>query len=562
MLTRCKLPFRVKLLVAPLVAIFFVIALSFVSWQAIKNQQAALTQIVEESMAEKEKASALLGALKDVDAGLLGTLSLQIAGASEEKVKKAVQDTEKKLDLIASQMNALDALASSDDGRLEIAKVQIGVYHKLVKSVLNMADIDQNAALTMKISKNDTYLLALSLLDEFEQKGRATVQDVYAKSQANAKKTEQLFLIIVVASLGVSLLITWLLSSSLGGAMNNLACSMIRLSEGDRKIEVPYADLKDEIGTMARSLQVFKDNSVEMERLRCKQEEDRQQAEIDKRATLNKLADTFDHEVSNAVREVSSSALDLQNNATSLSAAAEQTKSQSNKVEESTQRAAENISAASAAAEELAASIKEISRQVDESAQVTRAAVTEVEGTNKSITGLALATDKIGSVVQLIQEIASQTNLLALNATIEAARAGEAGKGFAVVASEVKALANQTSKATEEITTQIAQVQKETTESVQAMNGVGKTIVRLNEIAATIAAAVEEQSAATQEISRSVHQAANSTREVVSVIGDVEKAALQTGKSSEVVLHASTSLSSDSDRLKAAVNRFLSGIRG
>lgn len=558
----CRIHFRWKLLIAPVIAILFVIILSIVSWQALREQQGAMTLIVEKSFVEKEKASELVSALKDVDASLLNMLSLQIAGASEEKIKSASQDTDKKMKDLSGHIEALasDAKVSSDT-KFEAAQVQLGLYQQLVKKIVGMADIDQNAALTMKISKHGTYILALQLLDEFAQKGKTKVDEVYATAKKDAKATENMFLLICGTSLLISLVATAWISGAIARAMRRISSAMTKLSQGDRNIQIDYIELTDEIGDMARSLQVFKRNAEEMEEMRAQQERNRLQAEKDKRVTMNRMADEFDKEVHHSVQEVSSSATHLQSNATSLSAAAEQTRMQSQKVEESTRRASDNISAASAAAEELAASIQEITRQVEESAKVAHEAVSEVESTNTTIRSLTEATEKIGSVVQLIQEIASQTNLLALNATIEAARAGEAGKGFAVVASEVKALANQTSKATDEITAQISHVQKQTQDSAHAMEEVGKTITRLNSIASTIAAAVEQQSAATQEISRSVHEASDSTREVVTAISDVRIAAGQTQEASRDVLKASTSLSGDSTRLNQSVEKFLAGFR-
>lgn len=561
MTVRCRLPFRWKLLVAPVVAIFFVIILSFMAVQGLREQQRALASIVEESMVQKERSGTLLSSLKDVDAQLLNMLSLQMAGASDEKVAQSRKETLDKLEAMNANLSKLTQSTSGDSGSLEIMMAQIGLYHKLVQGVLGMADIDQNAALTMKISKNDTYLLALKKLSAFNDQGRAVVDEVYSHARQQAQKTEHLFIIIVIASLVICSLITYILSSAMGGAMNNLACSMIRLSEGDHSVDVPYSDYKDEFGTMSRSLAVFKKNAQEVDLLRAEQEQNQIQAAREKAAIMAKLADDFNAEVSGAVAAVSGSAVNLQKDAASLSAATQQTNAQSQKVEQATNTASHNMETASAAAEELAASIQEIARQVAESATVTAHAVHDVENTNQSISGLATATDKIGSVVQLIQEIAAQTNLLALNATIEAARAGDAGKGFAVVASEVKMLANQTAHATEEITVQISQVQKGTTDSVAAMTTVGKTISRLSEISATIATAVEEQTAATQEISRSVSQAAASAHDVSAAISDVEGAAMQTGTLSRDVLDAANSLTRDSDGLKQSIQRFLQGIR-
>ena len=555
------LSFRLKLLIAPAVAILFVVALSFMGWRSLEEQQKAMSLIVEDAMVEKEKGASLVGTLKDVDASLLNMLSLQMAGASDEKIAEARKETETKLEDMNTKLSAMDKRVASAEGNLEVMFVQVGVYHKLVKSVLSMADIDQNAALTMKISKNETYLLALRMLSDLNDKGKLAVDAVYAKAKNQANATEDLFLVIVIGALTVSLAITWLLSSSLGRAMNNLAHAMIRLSKGELDVEVPYADYKDEIGTMARSLEVFKQNAREVEELRQAQDEAEVRRQQEKKEMMARLANDFDAEVSGAVGTVSGSASGLQKDSVSLSSAAQQTKAQAHKVEEATGIASQNMGTAASAAEELSASIQEIARQVEDSANVTKLAVTEVANTNEMISGLASTTDKIGSVVSLIQEIASQTNLLALNATIEAARAGEAGKGFAVVASEVKLLANQTAKATEEISAQISEVQKGTANSVTAMTTIGDTITRLSEVSSRIAAAVEEQSAATQEISRSIALAARSASDVAEAIVDVKQAADQTEILSEGVLGASKSLLADSDGLKASIGRFLNRVR-
>jgi methyl-accepting chemotaxis protein len=278
---------------------------------------------------------------------------------------------------------------------------------------------------------------------------------------------------------------------------------METLAKGDLSVRIAGAERSDEIGAMAKSVVVFKDGMIEAERLRGQQEELRRKAEIEKRAAMHKLADDFEA----SVRALSSAATELQSSAQSMSTTAKEADRQATQVATASEEASTNVQTVAAATEELSSSVDEISRQVIESTRISGDAVTQASDTRESIQGMAEMAQKIGAVVTMINDIASQTNLLALNATIEAARAGEAGKGFAVVASEVKNLANQTAKATEEISGQIGGVQQATEGSVRAIEAISATIGRVSEIATTIAAAVEEQGAATREIARNVQQA-------------------------------------------------------
>ncbi|MEO5375666.1 MAG: globin-coupled sensor protein [Alphaproteobacteria bacterium] len=276
---------------------------------------------------------------------------------------------------------------------------------------------------------------------------------------------------------------------------------------------------------------------------------------------LNEQANAFETNVHGMVQVVSSAATELQATSQSMANTAEQTSRQSTVVAAAAEEAAGNVQTVAAAAEELSASISEISRQVSESSRISSDAVREAERTNALVNGLAEAASKIGQVVKLINDIASQTNLLALNATIEAARAGDAGKGFAVVANEVKSLANQTAKATDEISAQIGSVQTATKDAVTAIKGIGGTIGKINEIASTIAAAVEEQGSATKEIARSVQQASHGTSQVTTNIASVTQAAGETGHAANEVLQAAGELSQQSSKLSSAVDGFLRDIR-
>jgi len=333
------------------------------------------------------------------------------------------------------------------------------------------------------------------------------------------------------------------------------------LAGGNLQAEIPSQGRSDEIGEMADAVQVFKDNAIEVKRLEEEQKANEDRAAKEKRDMMLKMANDFEGSVGGVVNSVSSAATEMQSSATSLSATAEQTSKQSTTVAAASEEASTNVQTVASAAEELSSSISEISRQVSQSTQISATAVTEVDAANAKVQGLADAAKKIGEVVALITDIADQTNLLALNATIEAARAGEAGKGFAVVASEVKNLANQTAKATEEISSQIGDIQGATEDAVHAIGSIGGIINQMNEIASTIAAAVEEQGAATQEIARNVEQAAAGTGEVSANITGVTQAAGETGHSAGEMLSAAGELSQQAEMLRSEVDKFLVNIR-
>ena len=336
--------------------------------------------------------------------------------------------------------------------------------------------------------------------------------------------------------------------------------TMGRLAKHDLTVEIEGADRKDEVGSMARAVQVFKDSMIEGDRLAAEQKAEQVKKEARAKAVEGYIGE-FDKSVANVLEMVASASTELQSTAQSMSSTAEETSRQSTAVAAASEQASTNVQTVASAAEELSSSIAEISRQVSESTRIANQATEQANQTNQQIQGLAEAAQRIGDVVKLITDIAGQTNLLALNATIEAARAGDAGKGFAVVASEVKGLANQTAKATEEISAKIAEMQAATSTSVQAVQTIGQTIGRINEIATTIASAVEEQGAATKEIARNVQQASAGTNEVSSNISGVTKAAADTGAAASQVLGASGELSKQSETLRSQVDGFLAKIR-
>jgi len=340
-----------------------------------------------------------------------------------------------------------------------------------------------------------------------------------------------------------------------------MTAAMNDLAGGNLHVAVPGVGRSDEIGEMADAVQVFKTNAVERQRLEAEQAEQESRAAAQRKADMVKLADDFEAAVGEIIHTVSSAATELEASAKTLTGTAIRSQELAVVVASASDEASTNVQSVASATEEMSSSVNEISRQVQESARIAGEAVVQARQTNDRVGELSKAAARIGDVVELINTIAGQTNLLALNATIEAARAGESGRGFAVVAAEVKALAEQTAKATGEIGQQISGIQSATEHSVSAIHEIGQTIGRMSEISATIASAVEEQGAATQEISRNVQRAATGTQQVTVNVGEVRQGATETGSASSQVLSAAQSLARDSNRLSDQVGRFLATVR-
>jgi methyl-accepting chemotaxis protein len=360
----------------------------------------------------------------------------------------------------------------------------------------------------------------------------------------------------------LGLLIAFLIARGIIGPLSGLTSGMKELAGGNFGVVLPGLDRKDEVGDMAQAVETFKIKAEERAHKEAEAKSRQDQIAVQQRkADMIKLADGFEAAVGEIIETVSSASTELEASATTLTSTAERAQELSTIVAAASEEASGNVESAASATEEMVSSVNEISRQVQDSARMATEAVGQVRRTNKRVGDLSKAAARIGDVVELINTIAEQTNLLALNATIEAARAGDAGRGFAVVASEVKALAEQTAKATGEIGQQVTGIQAATQESVGAIEEISGIIEKLSEISSTIAAAVEEQGAATQEISRNVQKAAQGTQRVSSNIADVRRGASETGSASSQLLSAARSLSGDSNRLKLEVGKFLGSVR-
>jgi methyl-accepting chemotaxis protein len=457
----------------------------------------------------------------------------------------------------------IDGLRKGKDQIEAVRKQAIVLSAK--KSVDSAAELARLSEEVIRIRKDVTLPINAeieALADKIVDHARERSEEAHAAAEAEAASVDRVSMFAGIA-VAVLLIGTCVFSVfSIARPMRALSVAMEELAGGNFEVVLPGLGRKDELGDVAGAVERFKVVSEQKARdqAEAKVRQDRIVAE-QRKADMMRLADSFEAAVGEIVHTVSSASNELEASATTLTSTAERSQTLATAVAAASEEASTNVQSVASATEELSSSVTEISRQVQESARMATEAVGQARTTNERVSELSKAAARIGDVVELITTIAGQTNLLALNATIEAARAGEAGRGFAVVASEVKALAEQTAKATGEIGQQISGIQSATQQSVIAIKEISGTIERLSEISSTIAAAVEEQGAATQEISRNVQQAAQGTQQVSSNITDVQQGATETGSASSQVLSAAQMLSGDSSRLKVEVARFLDTVR-
>ncbi|KAF0221659.1 MAG: Methyl-accepting chemotaxis [Rhodospirillaceae bacterium] len=397
-------------------------------------------------------------------------------------------------------------------------------------------------------------------LDAMEERQITILHALETKAKEDAALHQVEGIVLSAVALLVGIAAAWIIGTGIARPLTAMNAAMDKLAHGDLQTIIPAATGRDEIAAMAQALAVFKSNGLERQRLEQQAKAETEQR-LARQRRVEQLTAGFDAKAAELVRAVAGASGTLSDTASGMSAAADQTSGQATAVAAASTQAATNVETVAAAAEELAASITEISRQVAHSNAISRRAAEEAVRTDGEVRHLSDAASRISEVVSLINDIASQTNLLALNATIEAARAGDAGKGFAVVAGEVKSLANQTTRATEEIGTQISAVQEQTRAVVSAIKSIGQVIEEVSQIAGSIAAAVEQQAAATAEIARNVEQAAAGTAEVNATISGVQQAAADTGQAAGTVLNSARQLSVQAESLRQTVDTFLADVK-
>lgn len=428
------------------------------------------------------------------------------------------------------------------------------------EQMVNQGTLSDEIARTIIVNDKPAVAAIDILVEEIDKLRENSATTVYAAVAQASLVSEISSIVIGVILMTLLAAMIWFTRWHLGASLKLIGASMAQLAKGDTDANIPAQERSDEIGEMARAVKVFKDSMIKSAEMAETQRLENEQKE-QRRVVLENLSGEFETSVGDVLSELAGMSSSLSDTSNTMTTIVGETTRIASTITDSAEQASTNVQTVASASEELSSSISEISRQVAQSTQIAGDAVAEVDSANEKVQGLAEAAMKIGEVVSLITDIADQTNLLALNATIEAARAGDAGKGFAVVASEVKNLANQTARATDEISAQIGGIQGATQEAVSAIGSIGTTISRMNEIAAAIAAAIEEQGAATQEIARNVEMAAERTSTVSTDITDVSSSVDETGQAANDVHKAVSALSGQSNALRTVVDNFLTGVK-
>jgi methyl-accepting chemotaxis protein len=524
---------------------------------------AAVDGIHRSAAERRERIDGLFAVAYVIHSDVSRHLALSGSGIEDAKLQQmrdAIAANLKRANGLIESLRSLP-LTAAERGLLDDVSGRVGAYAKAVDAMNQMAAIDRLIGIPMMANTDEQFkALADRIVAAQEAIGRSTADAIATTRQAAADDRLR-FALVMALLLAVMLAGGLVLARSITRPLRRLSQTTTELAGGRLDAAVDGVWMKNEIGAMARALEIFQTNAREVERLTADQTRQKALAEAERIRALNELADLFEARVSEVVTQVGAGANQVRGNAAGMLERATSTNQQAATVAAASQQAGMSVQTAAAATEEMSASITEIGTQVRRSFEMVRGAVQAVEETNGHVIGLSDAATRIGEIVGLINSIAAQTNLLALNATIEAARAGEAGKGFAVVAQEVKNLANQTAKATEEIGSQITAMQQVTGAAVSAIKGVGSTVVTIDEIVGSIAGSMEQQAAATQEIARSVQEAASGTSEVSRNIAGVSASAGETGGAAGEVLRAAELLDSQAVTLNREVKNFIGHLR-
>jgi methyl-accepting chemotaxis protein len=547
-----------KSALAPALAIIGLICIALASILVFGRLTRDFRSLNETSFVHFTDATRFERSVLEVNAELYAISSLAANSTDSEQVSRRTAAAMKRIDALGRTGKLVSELAGGASDR-EAIDTTLAAYARSAQDMLDMATVDSGMALVLmgtvqdNFSKFDGQLGAL--VDAVDRGRTETYHDALISiGQARGGLIGGTILATLLALLSAAAA-----SRAISRPVIALTATMTRMADGESEVTIAGCERRNELGAMARALEVFKQNTIERARLLREQEEQRE-ARLARAHALEAGVQEFEREVATILATFTAAAAELDGAARSMSARAAETAEQSSAVLAVANQTSANVQTVTAAAGELAASIAGIAGQVARSSTIAQGAVGQARRTDEAVAGLAIAAQKIGDVVVLIQSIAGQTNLLALNATIEAARAGEHGKGFAVVASEVKQLAGQTGRATEEISSQIGAIQSATNAAVEAIRAIGATIVEIDQISAAIAAAVEQQGAATRAIAGSVQDASAGTSQMSASMAGMSQASGDVGAAATHVLHSAEQLAGDSAALKARVEAFLATV--
>jgi len=544
---------------AAMLAIVALGGIQFMAAEAVKSRTYRVAQLKEAvtvlAEARRKNIELLLAAMDSIIDKAEGSINPE----RQQVIQETVGFIQGNLDHIVELGTQVQADAVTGTLKADFAALAASIQVDLRSAIESNADEAAFAKIDDVIDgAGERFAESLAVI---ETAANSLMEEQLSAAETSVDRSLSAAIVASLVAAAILLPLVVLVTRGILRGLSGLTETMTRLAQGDLAADVPYTANRDELGTMAGAVQVFKENAGEIERLRTERENQERTAAEERRAAMLALAAEFETSVKSVVDAVSATAQDMSGTSERAMTATQEAVHEAEEVASNSQETNAAVQAVATAAEELSSSIAEINRRVSESAQMTREASTTARSTNDQVRGLAEAAEKIGDVIALIQSIAEQTNLLALNATIEAARAGDAGKGFSVVASEVKSLATQTAKATEDISEQIASIQSATGSAVEAIARITETTEQIDGITAAVAASVEQQGAATQEISQSAQQAARSVEQTAETIQRVSQRSTETGRSVGDVSQAASRLDSEFTALRSQVETFIGRIR-